>query len=42
MVVDCGTSAVSGNYVVLQDDKGQKDQITKEKFFEIFVGPVSK
>jgi len=41
-VVDCMTSALGGKYVVLQDDKGQKDQITEEEFFEIWVGPDSK
>ena len=34
-VVDCGTSALNGDYVVLEDGQGGKKQITGAEFHEI-------
>ena len=34
-MVDCGTSAVNGDYVVLEDGKGGRKQITAVEFYEI-------
>jgi hypothetical protein len=36
-VANCGTSALSSECVVLQDEKGGKEQITTQEFFEIQV-----
>jgi hypothetical protein len=30
-VIDCGTSVLSSKYFVLQDDKGQKEQVTVQE-----------
>ena len=34
-VVDCGTSALNGDYVVLEDGQGGRKQITAAEFYEI-------
>ena len=36
-VVDCGTSLLSGDYFVLQDDKGRKEQVTAQVLSEMRV-----
>jgi hypothetical protein len=34
-VVDCGTSALNGDYVVLEDGQGARKQISGAEFYEI-------
>ena len=35
-IVDCGTSVLNGNYVVLEDGQGGRKQITGAEFHEIW------
>lgn len=36
-VIDCGTSALTGDYHVLQGGEGQKEQVTSQELFEMLV-----
>ena len=35
-IVDCGTSTLNGDYVVLEDEQGGRKQISTPEFYEIW------
>ena len=35
IIVDCGTSALNGDYVVLEDRQGGRKRISVDEFYEI-------